>query len=74
MIEWQKELLQWVNIQERRFILDVEDAAIILFIKGEKNVQSVDIQIRKWENIIGLKGKYYKNIQIDKTKNVKPDL
>jgi hypothetical protein len=60
MIKWPKELLQWVNIQERKYISDVEDVAIILFINEEKNVQSVDIQIQKWENIIGLKGKYYK--------------
>ena len=62
MIKWQKELLQWVNTQERKYILDVEDVAIILSINEEKNVQSVDTQIQKWENIIGLKGKCYKNI------------
>ena len=62
MKKWQKELLQWVNTQERKYILDVEDVAIILSINEEKNVQSVDTQIQKWENIIGLKGKCYKNI------------
>ena len=62
MSKWQKELLQWVNTQERKYILDAEDVAIILSINEEKNVQSVDTQIQKWENIIGLKGKCYKNI------------
>lgn len=50
---WLKAQHQWVILQRKRPILDVEDAEKILFIKDIKDVQAAAFQMQRFENILG---------------------